>query len=84
MVLIKFLFWIFFIFYLLKILVRIFAPILMKRFANKMQERFNQKYQNLQRQPQEEDKVIIEKTNTSIKTKSDDVGDYVDFEEIEK
>ena len=82
--LIKFIFWFFFISYLLKILARIFAPLLMKRFADKMQERFNQQYQNHQNPTQEEGKVTLEKTNTSIKTKSDDVGDYVDFEEVEE
>ena len=81
---IKFLFWFFFISYLLKILARIFAPLLMKRFADKMQERFNQEYQNPQTPTQEEGKVTLEKTNTSTKTKSDDVGDYVDFEEVEE
>ena len=82
--LIKFLFWFFFISYLLKILARIFAPLLMKRFTNKMQERFQQQYQNSQNPLEEEGKVTLEKTNTSTKTKSDDVGDYVDFEEVEE
>ena len=82
--LVRFLFWFFLIFYLLKILTRIFAPILMKRFTDKMQERFNQQYQNPQNPVQEEGKVTLEKTNTSTKTKSDDVGDYVDFEEVEE
>ena len=82
--LIKILFWFFFISYLLKILARIFAPLLIKRFADKMQERFNQQYQNSKTSPQEEGKVTLEKTNTSTKTKSDDVGDYVDFEEVEE
>ena len=82
--LIKILFWFFFISYLLKILARIFAPLLMKRFADKMQERFNQQYQNSKNPTEEEGKVTLEKTNTSIKTKSDDVGDYVDFEEVEE
>jgi hypothetical protein len=86
--LVKFLFWFFLISYLLKILTRIFAPILLKRFANKMQDRFQQQYgqqhQNTKNPPQEEGKVTLEKTNTSTKTKSDDVGDYVDFEEVEE
>ena len=82
--LIKFLFWFFFISYLIKVLIRIFAPFLMKRFANKMQERFNQQYQNPKNPAQEEGRVTLEKTNTSIKTKSDDVGDYVDFEEVDE
>ena len=86
--LVKFLFWFFFISYLIKILSRLITPFLMKRFANKMKDRFqqqfNQQYQNQGPPKQEEGKVTIEKTNTSIKTKSDNVGDYVDFEEIDE
>jgi len=85
--LIKFLFWFFFISYLLKIVTRIFAPILLKRFTNKMQDRFqrqsNQQYENSQRPVQPEGKVTLEKTKSSTKTKSNKVGDYVDFEEVE-
>ena len=73
---------------LLKYLGRILAPILLKRFANKMQDRFqgqfHQQYQDTKNPPQEEGKVTIEKTNTSAQTKSDGVGDYVDFEEVEE
>jgi len=73
---------------LLKYLGRILAPILLKRFANKMQDRFqgqfHQQHQDTQKPPQEEGKVTIEKTNTSSKTRSDDVGDYVDFEEVDE
>ena len=82
--LVKFLFWFFLISYLLKILARIFAPLLMKRFVDKIQERFNQQYQNQKNSHQEEGKVTLEKINNSTKTKSDDVGDYVDFEEVEE
>jgi hypothetical protein len=53
-----------------------------------MQDRFkgqfNHQYQNPQNQQQEEGKVTLEKTKSSTKTKSDNVGDYVDFEEIEE
>ena len=86
--LVKFLFWFFLISYLLKILTRIFAPILLKRFANKMQDRFQQQYgqqhQNPQNPTQEEGKVTFEKTKPSTQTKSDEVGDYVDFEEVDE
>ena len=82
--LIKFLFWFFFISYLLKLLIRILAPIFLKYFTNKMQsrfkEQFNQQYEDAQ---EPEGKVTLDKTNASTKTKSNDVGDYVDFEEIE-
>ena len=69
------------IYYGIKFLGRLLAPVLLKRFAKKMQDRFQQQYQN---PPQEEGKVTLEKTNTSTKTKSDDVGDYVDFEEVDE
>ncbi len=73
---------------LLKYLGRILAPILLKRFANKIQDRFHgqffQQYQDTQKPPQEEGKVTIEKTNTSTQTKSDNVGEYVDFEEVDE
>ena len=86
--LVKFLFWFFFISYVLKLLTRILAPILLKRFTNKMQDRFkgqfNQQYENPQKPVQPEGKVTLEKTKPSAQTKSDGVGDYVDFEEVEE
>jgi hypothetical protein len=86
--LVKFLFWFFFISYVLKLLTRILAPILLKRFTNKMQDRFqgqsSQQYENPQNPVQPEGKVTLEKTKPSTQTKSDGVGDYVDFEEVEE
>ena len=88
MVFLRFIFWFFVISYLIKILARLFAPILMKRFVNKMQDRFqqqfNQQSRNQQKPPQEEGKVTIEKTNNSTKARSDSVGEYVDFEEVDE
>jgi len=72
----------------LKYLGRILTPILLKRFATKMQDRFGQQFnqQNHNQHPpnQQEGKVTLEKTKTSTKTKSDNLGDYVDFEEVEE
>ena len=86
--LIKFLFWFFVISYLIKTLTRLLAPILLKRFANKMQDRFkgqfNQQYENPQNPSTPEGKVTLENTKTSTKNKSDNLGDYVDFEEVEE
>ena len=67
---------------------RLLAPILIKRFASKMQDRFGQQFnqhnQNQQSQNEQEGKVTLEKTKASTKTKSDNLGDYVDFEEVEE
>ena len=72
------------IYYGIKFLGRLLAPVLLKRFAKKMQDRFQQQYQDPQNPPQEEGKVTLEKTKHSTQTKSDGVGDYVDFEEVEE
>ena len=84
----KTLFIILLIYLLLKYLGRILVPILLKRFTNKMQDRFqgqsNQQYENSQKPVQPEGKVTLEKTKPSTQTKSDGVGDYVDFEEVEE
>ena len=51
-----------------------------------MQDRFKDQFHRKHTQSedafQEEGKITIEKTNTSSK-KSKDIGDYVDFEEVE-
>ena len=51
-----------------------------------MQDRFSQQFSKQNQHPskQEEGKVTLEKKTTSAKTKSDNLGDYVDFEEVEE
>ena len=74
-------------YFLIKYLFRIFAPILIKRFANKMQDRFqqfNQQYENQSKSSQDEGKVTIENTNNSKNEKSANIGEYIDFEEIDE
>ena len=65
-------------YFLIKYLFRIFAPILIRRFANKMQDRF-------QKHPQNKDgKVTIEKNASINKKTTDNIGEYVDFEEVDE
>ncbi len=79
---------IFLIYILLKYLGRILAPFLMKKFLRKMGARFQQQthhqYQDTNNSNQEEGEVTIEQPQTSNKKKTRDVGDYVDFEEVEE
>ena len=85
--LVKFLCWLFVLYYLIKVFTRLLAPILLTRFINKIQERFrnqyNYEYHKSENSNEKEGKVTLEKNNNSSKTKLDNVGDYVDFEEIE-
>jgi hypothetical protein len=74
----------------LRILSRLFAPVLMKFVAKKAEERFGQQFGNFQNQAQQranqkrrEGETVIDtmpKQNTSSNEK---VGEYIDFEEIE-
>lgn len=70
-----------------KILARLFAPFLLKFVAKKAEERFGNQfggpYQKKQKEPvKKEGEVTIDKI-PNIKTSNKDVGDYVDYEEIE-
>ena len=49
-----------------------------------MQDRFQQQFNQQQHPRQKEGKVTLEKTKSSTKTKSNNVGDYVDFEEVDE
>ena len=72
---------------LLKYLGRILAPILLKRFASKMQDRFqgqfNQQFNQQDYPIEKEGKVIIKTKPKKSKTDTNDMGDYVDFEEVD-
>ena len=86
---IKYIFWFFVSYYLLKILIRLLAPILLRRFASKMQDRFRQQfnehrsYSNQSSTADKEGKVTIDKNIDPNKKKSNNIGEYVDFEEID-
>jgi hypothetical protein len=59
----------------------------MRRFANKMRDRFqqfNHQHDNQSKSSQDEGKVTIENTNNSTNNKSGDIGEYIDFEEVDE
>lgn len=67
------------VYYIGKFLMRIFAPILMKYAANKMEQKVKEQFG--QHQEQQEKQAAKEPIHKSKSTKK--VGDYIDFEEIE-
>jgi len=73
------------VYYGVKILIRLFAPFLVRYMSNKMQERFGGQFQQQQRpdQKQKEGETVIEKVPRSKKNSNEKVGEYVDFEEID-
>lgn len=70
-------------YYLIKILSRIFMPILMRKVMDKAQENFNRQYQHDNfNQTTSNDTYTQEKTQRDFKKPTKQVGEYVDFEEI--
>lgn len=71
------------VYYLFKVLSRIFAPFLMKFAVKKAEERFGGQFNQQQQAPKKkEGEVTIDKI-PNIKTSNKDVGDYVDYEEVD-
>lgn len=61
-------------YYLFKFAVRIFAPILMQKAVNKMQDKMQQQFK------QQQDNTA--QTNKNIPKEKKKVGEYIDYEEI--
>lgn len=69
-----------------KILARLFAPFLMRFVAKKASEKFGQQFgqQHRSQEPKrQEGEVVIDKTPKPSKSSNKDVGEYVDYEEID-
>jgi hypothetical protein len=76
---------IFLTYFFLKYTIRLLAPFLIKRFANKMQDKFRQEFnQQYKNNDSKEGDVTIENKKNSSNSKTDNVGDYVDFEEVDE
>lgn len=74
------------IYYGVKILSRLLAPVLLKYVSKKAEQRFGGQFGGFQRQTQEKPKkegeVTIDKM-PNRKSSNKDIGDYVDYEEID-
>lgn len=84
--LLKFIVILFCISYLLKMIFRLLAPILMRHFVAKIQDRFQTQFNqyNKDTSNQNEGNVTIEKKNNSTHKGSESIGEYVDFEEVDE
>ena len=75
------------IYYGVKILSRLFGPLLLKYVTKKAEEKFGGQFGQFQQRPQEknikkEGEVTIDKM-PNTKSTNKDVGEYVDYEEID-
>ena len=65
-------------YYAFKFLMRIFAPILMQKAVNKMQQKMQEQY----RQQQEQQQDRTSQSQQSMPKEKKKVGEYIDYEEI--
>ncbi|MEW7292957.1 DUF4834 family protein [Aquimarina sp. 2304DJ70-9] len=71
------------IYYGLKVLTRLFGPLLLRYVTKKAGEKFEQQFsQYHQAQQSAQDEVTIDKKPTQ-NSSNKDVGEYIDFEEID-
>ena len=73
------------IWYGVKILTRLFAPYLMRYVAKKAEQKFGQQFNTQQRpqQKQKEGEISIDTMPNQNKSGNKNVGEYVDYEEID-
>ena len=70
--------------YAFKFLAKLFAPFLLKKVANKMQEKAAEQYRNQQpKSTVKKGETVIVKAPEKGAKGTNDVGEYVDFEEID-
>ncbi len=71
--------------YGVKILMKIFAPYLVRYMSKKMQERFGGQFQKQQQQKNgpKEGETVIDKIPQQRQTSDKKVGEYIDYEEID-
>jgi hypothetical protein len=76
---------IFLVYYFFKYTLRLLAPFIIQSFAKKMQQKFNDQFtQQHQNNKNKEGDITIEGNKNNAKSKDHNVGDYVDFEEVEE
>lgn len=78
--------WIVAIYFIIKILSRLLAPILLRYAANKVEKKFGQQFNQQRRQQrpsQKEGETSIDKMPSHKTSSNKNVGEYIDYEEID-
>ncbi|MDJ0645449.1 MAG: DUF4834 family protein [Flavobacteriaceae bacterium] len=72
------------IYYGLKLVARFVFPLVMKRFANNVEKRFNEQQDQFRRDQQQTNvgETVIDKAPREQKS-NESIGEYVDFEEVD-
>lgn len=74
------------VYYGVKLIGRLLAPFLMRSIQKKMEKRFSEQFEQYQRKSEpkhEEGETVIDKIPNRDNSSNKDVGEYVDYEEID-
>lgn len=67
-----------------KILIRFFGPMILKYFLKKMGKKFQEQFSGQQPNPKKKKgEVVIEKKPENSRKSNKNVGEYIDYEEID-
>ncbi len=66
-----------------KYVMRFITPYLLRKAVEKMEKKAQEQYRNTQEPDIKEGETVIEKKPNTIKKTNKEVGEYIDFEEIE-
>ena len=78
--------WIIAIYFIVKILSRLLAPFLLRFAAKKMEQRFGDQFNRAnphQNANQKEGETVIDKMPSNSNNSNKNVGEYIDYEEID-
>ncbi|TDN87878.1 hypothetical protein DET49_1104 [Salegentibacter sp. 24] len=73
------------VYFAFKLLIKWFGPLILKYFLRKLGKRFEQQFRQQQNSgsPKKEGKVSIDKKPNGGRTSNKNVGEYIDYEEID-
>ena len=71
------------VYYVFKFLTKLFAPYLMKRMVNKMQQNAQNQQRNQQQPNVKEGETVIDRKPQNTNQSNNSVGEYVDYEEVD-
>lgn len=77
--LVKTLFWLILVYYVVKFLIRMFAPVLIQQVVKKAEQNFQQQHQQYSQQQQQ----AYTAPKQEMPKEKKKVGEYIDYEEIE-
>ena len=78
----NFLLWSYLIYLFLRFLIRLLSPFLFRHLSNKMKDNMNNT-RNRSENKKSEGEVTIDKMPKKTKPSKNNIGDYVDYEEVE-